>query len=527
MSANSSKPRDAVPVIVLREDSSRLGRYLKRLLPALFGSLFFHVAMVIFFVLFLWIQAAPGAPEVIESPVMPIFADQVEVRKESFEVVEVGPNLTEPGSEINNPSELIDLITVPGLSNPNEKPGLPGGDPIQQPHNIPALRGFGNGPGGAMDNLMGPGGNPIDLPGGGILGPAGLPMDKSFRGRTSATREFSPLEGRGTTASEAAVTKGLRWLVRQQLTDGRWTLGNAADANPVAATALGLLPFLAAGKTHKADSKNPYDKNILKGIQFLKRSQDPKTGFFGGSMYSHGLATIAMCEAYGLSQDPALRRSAQAGINAIVNSQHDGNGGWSYGNNKTDPHRDLSISGWQIMALKSGQMAGLVVPVVSIERAKTFLKITCNADDGHGYTPGAGSTPRMTAVGLLCRQYIENWGPSNPQLIRAIKGYLRTNPPDRQDVYYYYYATQVMHHFGGDEWRDWNEKMREYLIKKQDTKGANEGSWSPEGDPWGGSGGRMMVTCLNILTLEVYYRYLPLYSREAGYSMDKAVQKAL
>src|SRR5438552_6484765 len=134
----------------------------------------------------------------------------------------------------------------------------------------------------------------------------------------------------------------------------------------------------------------------------------------------------------------------------------------------------------------------------------------------------------MTAVGLLCRQYLENWGPSHPRMIKAINGIIQKNPPDRQDVYYYYYATQVMHHFGGESWRDWNDKMREYLIRKQDNaKGTNEGSWSPEGDPWGGSGGRMMITCLNLLTLEVYYRYLPLYYRDAGYGKDAAVQKAL
>src|SRR6516162_2177465 len=168
-------------------------------------------------------------------------------------------------------------------------------------------------------------------------------------------------------------------------------------------------------------------------------------------------------------------------------------------------------------------MAGLVVPEITVKRSKTFLNNCCKSDDGYGYTAASGSSARMTAVGLLCRQYMENWGPSNPQMIKAIKTFIKTNPPDRQDVYYYYYATQVMHHFGGEPWRDWNEKMREYLIKNQDTtKGSNEGSWSPEGDPWAGSGGRLMITSLNLLTLEVYYRYLPLYYRDAGYGKDNS-----
>src|ERR1043166_5829237 len=134
----------------------------------------------------------------------------------------------------------------------------------------------------------------------------------------------------------------------------------------------------------------------------------------------------------------------------------------------------MSISGWQIMALKSAQMSNLVVPSVAVERSKMFLRNCCQDNDqGYGYTAGSGSSYRMTAVGLLCRQYMENWGPSNPNMIKAIKNHIKTHSPDIKDVYYYYYATQVMHHFGGDDWRDWNEKMRENLIKSQDTaKGA-------------------------------------------------------
>ena len=111
---------------------------------------------------------------------------------------------------------------------------------------------------------------------------------------------------------------------------------------------------------------------------------------------------------------------------------------------------------------------------------------------------------------------------------KSIDKHIKTNPPDRQDVYYYYYATQVMHHFGGEAWKTWNEKMREQLIAKQEKNQshANFGSWSPAGDQWGRAGGRLMITSLNLLTLEVYYRYLPLYYRDAGYKMDDAVKKA-
>jgi hypothetical protein len=528
MSANNSKPKQP-PVVVLREDPSNFGRYMLLMLPALLGSFIFHVALVaIFFLYVVAFQSGQEPTQTETTSTTTVTADQVEDKKETFTVVDVDPAAVEFDTDIQYNVTRIEDVSVPGAVDPNAPAGIEGGTKTPEMFNIPAPGGFGSsGQGGAIESLTGIGNsNAVGKEGG--YGPRGLPLDKTFAGRSGATREQSLREGGGTTASEAAVTRGLQWLIRQQATDGRWTLAGTNDPNPIAATAMGLLPFLAAGKTHKAADKNPYDKNIDKGLKLLMSQQNTKTGFFGGTMYSHGLATIAMCEAYGLSQDPTLRKSAQRGIDLIVSAQGETTGSWDYGPAKS-ARADMSVSGWQIMALKSGQMAGLNVPAVTITRVKGFLNTACNTgDDGYGYTPGSGSSPRMSAVGLLCRQYMENWGPSNLSMINGVKKHIKTTPPDVQDVYYYYYATQVIHHFGGSDWKDWNEKMRENLIRKQDVaKGANYGSWSPAGDPWGGSGGRLMITSLNLLTLEVYYRYLPLYYRDAGYAKDKVVQKSL
>lgn len=530
MSANNSKPKNANPVIVLREEPSDLGRHLLLLLPALLGSVIFHAALVVVFVIYVLLQKDPPEPEMVTAPPQAINAEPAEEKKETFTVVDVDPAAVEYDTDVQFANERIEKVSVPGANNPDEAIGIKGGDPTMTPFNIPNPGGYGTpGQGGAIESNS-PFGIATNAPGFSGGGIGGMALEKTFAGRSGSTRQNSLREGGGTKESEACVTQGLKWLIRQQLADGRWTLGNANDARPIAATAFGLLPFLAAGKTHKPAKDNPYDKAIDKGLNFLKRSQDQKTGFFGGNMYDHGLATIAMCEAYGLSQDPALRRSAQLGINLIVSAQ-DARGGWGY--NSTGGGADMSVSGWQIMALKSGQMAGLVVSENAIQKTKNFLRDGCSkADDGYPYNVANAnnnpSTYRMTAVGLLCRQYMENWGPSNPSMIKAIKNFIQTHPPTIQDVYYYYYATQVMHHFGGQDWRKWNDVMRETLIKKQDaTKGTNEGSWDPAGDPWGTHGGRLMITSLNLLTLEVYYRYLPLYYRDAGYGKDDAVKKAI
>lgn len=537
MSVNNHKPK-AAPVIVLQEQPSSFGRYLLLMIPSVIGSVVVHLVLIgIFFLIMLPAAFADRKEEVEVKEVQNVTADQPEEQKASFSTVDVDPAATEFDTDINYMVERIGEVSVPGSVNPNEAAGIHDGDKTAAPVNLPAPGGFGSkGQGGAMEALTGPG-NSMAVGEMGGYGPRGMPLQGTFYGRSGQTREYALREGGGTTASEAAVTRGLKWLVRQQMTDGRWMLNSpnlpdkdrSAESNDIAATALGLLPFLAAGKTHKPAKGNEYDKVVDKALKYLIRSQDSKTGYFGVSMYAHGLASIAMCEAYGLSQDPVLRRPAQNAINLLVNTQHE-NGGWRYGPRKTEDG-DLSVAGWQIMALKSGQMAGLDVPTIAISRTKNFLdNVVCNKnDEGYKYVVNSGSTPRMTAVGLLCRQYMENWGPSHPRMIKAINNHIKTNPPNRQDVYYYYYATQVMHHFGGEAWRDWNEKMREFLIEKQDKneKSAMFGSWSPQGDQWGRHGGRLMITSLNLLTLEVYYRYLPLYYRDAGYKMDDAVKKAL
>jgi hypothetical protein len=113
------------------------------------------------------------------------------------------------------------------------------------------------------------------------------------------------------------------------------------------------------------------------------------------------------------------------------------------------------------------------------------------------------------------------WNYKNPMLLAGVNT-LKAYPPGSQNsMYYYYYATQVMHHMGGEHWDTWNPKMRDSLIEKQDkgmdAKHAHQrGSWSPAGDVHGPQGGRVMQTSLSLLTLEVYYRHLPLYRRDLG-----------
>jgi hypothetical protein len=389
---------------------------------------------------------------------------------------------------------------------------------------------------------------------GGIYNPGG------FGGRSGATRVKMLQEGGGNQMSEKCVADGLKFLALHQAQDGRWTLNafnrHARTApypagktvpdnsqpgtnrkNDIAATAFALLPFLAAGQTPKSPRKSQqadYSKGIGAGLRWLISRQSKSgrdRGYYGGDMYAHGLATIAMCEAYGLTSDPLLKASAQMALNYIVYAQDPAGGGWRYSPRTAG---DTSVTGWQVMALKSGQMAGLSVPKLTLRKVERYLDSceTAGRDagslktggGGYGYMPGTPATPAMTAVGLLCRQYL-GVNPRNPGLLEGIKA-LKANPPGKTgNLYYEYYATQVMHHMGGENWQFWNlgpdgsgkGGIRDTLIAKQDK--GDTGNRQGQAGSWPGSehvGGRLGGTSLSLLTLEVYYRHLPLYRRDMG-----------
>jgi hypothetical protein len=230
--------------------------------------------------------------------------------------------------------------------------------------------------------------------------------------------------------------------------------------------------------------------------------------FQEGTMYGQGLAAIALCEAYALSKDELLHLPAQQAIDFIVQTQHF-RGGWRYFPGQPG---DTTVLGWQWMALKSGQMAGLNVPRETLQRAGQFLD-GVQSDDGSTYGYQGPEVERSpTAIGLLCRMY-SGWRRNDPRLVRGVAR-LAAWGPSYDDMYFNYYATQVLHHQEGPEWPAWNERLREHLIASQAKSGHEAGSWH-FADPHTSPGGRLCDTALALMVLEVYYRHLPLYGMKA------------
>ncbi len=282
---------------------------------------------------------------------------------------------------------------------------------------------------------------------------------------------------------------------------------------------MALLPFLGAGQTHK--SRGPYQQTIAKGLAWLIKQQRPDGDLSGGCeqpMYAQGLATIVLCEAYGMTRDEHVGIAARQAVGYIERAQNESTGGWRY---QPGDAGDTSVFGWQIMALKSAQLAGLPVNSIVFDNAQRWLHSVAKGEHLglYSYQPYQQVTPTMTAVGMLCRQYM-GLDPKDPGMLEG-KRSLMENLPDNtlgRNTYYWYYATLVMHNFQDADWDVWNRKMRRALIETQVHGGCAEGSWDPEKptpDTWGRNGGRLMTTSFSALILEVYYRHMPLFRTDS------------
>ena len=361
----------------------------------------------------------------------------------------------------------------------------------------------------------------------------GLPNDAEglhadhFVGRSSKAKAALLKRMGGTDASEAAVARGLIWLKNHQLPDGSWnfdhllhplcdcTMPGRLDNNPNAATAMALMAFLGAGQTHE---EGDYQTEVKQGLDFLiANGMRVEKGicFYGGlsgsqTYYTHGLVLIALSEASAMTGDPVLRPAITGAVEFLVATQEQG-GGWRYFPGQPG---DTSVVAWELMGLKSAQFCRIAVPQRVFTGIDRFIgSVSSHRGVYYAYTPDrkAFPTPSMTAAGLLCRMYLD-FDDNKGKLSAGIR-FLDEHGPEPEGMYYNYYATQVMHHWGGPEWDRWNNVMREFLIRTQVLEGHATGSWDVA-DRHGYAGGRLYMTSLALLTLEVYYRHLPLYQKD-------------
>ena len=343
----------------------------------------------------------------------------------------------------------------------------------------------------------------------------------AFAGRRGGTRGDSAKSRGASAASEAAVERGLAWLALHQAVDGSWQFdltgcrceGACRDPGTIdsstASTAIALLPFLGAGNTHV---DGPYQQTVSRGIYYLvsRMQKTPRGGdFCEGTMYGHGVTTLALAEALGMTDDALLVPYVRDAVRFIETAQDLHGGGWRYLPGQAG---DVTVTAWQVAALKSAAMAGVETPSPTIDGVRRFLdRVQTQKGAAYGYrTPAA--KPCTSAIGLLCRMYT-GWGSQHEALQRGVTNLAKPGPSPT-NIYQNFYLSQVLLQLDHPVWPRWNAKNRDQIVAQQARFGHEAGSWF-FADPDTAPGGRLAHTALAVLTLEVYYRLLPIYRAEA------------
>lgn len=347
--------------------------------------------------------------------------------------------------------------------------------------------------------------------------------------RISAQEEARPvLSGSYSDRDEvdAAIARGVAFLASKQREDGAIT-DRQYD------TTMSALAIMAMASTGVTPSRQtPHGLVSEKALDFvLSDGRQDQEGYYGnrdGSrMYGHGIIALMLTEMLGMgadaAQDSLIEARCQSAIDLILSAQREKKasqyrGGWRYTPNSNDA--DLSVSVWQLMALRSAKNDGLEVPSTAIDEAIEYLKrsytsrldargIPTEPTGGFSYLPdNRNATFAMTAAGLLAMQVC---GQYDSPLVEGSATWLEEHPPKWNERFFFYgtyYYAQGMHQRGGRQSKLAAELVQQLLLERQQ----GDGSWAAPGGEESGAG-KVYTTSMAILSLSVKYHYLPIYQR--------------
>ena len=310
---------------------------------------------------------------------------------------------------------------------------------------------------------------------------------------------------------DLALSRGLEYLAAHQQPDGSFETTGPKSA----ITGLCVMAFLGSGHI-PGDGR--YGPVVRRGLEYLLK-QFPDDGYVGrvdGSrMYGQGIITLALAEAYGVERDEArrnrIRACLQKSVEVIVAAQKikkgdEHAGGWRYEPQAADS--DLSLSGWNALALSACNNIGLSVNRQCITNATTYiLRCYKKNEKGFAYQPSSQISPAMTGVGVLTLYLLEQ--PDRPEIPEAARYLASTNLNDDTRFPYYtlYYVTQAAFRLGGDTWTKLWKASSDYLVAHQ----LEDGSW-PQSRTYE-EPGRMYATAMALLTLDAPNRLVPVQQR--------------
>ena len=295
--------------------------------------------------------------------------------------------------------------------------------------------------------------------------------------------------------TKAAVDKALDYLKTQQKRDGSW--GNTA------VTSFALLAFMANGHL---PNQGLYGPEVAKGVRNLlacARDDGYLVGPYGGNMYCHGMAAVALTQVFGMTGDEEVKKVLKRAIDLIVKTQN-GEGGWRYEPAPTGA--DISVTIMQVMALRGAKDSGLHVPDEVMKKAVAYIN-RCHEprSGGYRYQPySAGAGYARTAAGVcvlqLCGEY------EAKQIAGAVEFLVRQGDDYQHYWYGHYYAAHAFHQIGGKKWEEYYERMKRRLLATQKPTG----EWQERQEAHVGPN---YQTAIAVLILTVPADFLPIYQR--------------
>jgi hypothetical protein len=335
--------------------------------------------------------------------------------------------------------------------------------------------------------------------------------------------------GREREPFDDAVDRGLAYLAASQNRAGGWSpdfVAERGQKGDPAVTSLAVMAFLSAGHV---PGEGKYGPAVTRGVRFVLDSQQknglicrPDAGFT--EMYSHGICTLMLAEVAGMTDERTaeeLRGKLERAVKVILRAQRDTKsdaGGWRYRvvvqPDDPPPAADLSVTGWQLMALRAAHNLGCDVPQSAVAAAVEYVRRCHDPQAGaFTYTVGGNVTPACTGAGILALEMAGKEHHRAPESVRA-GAYLLQNPPDPDRPHFFYgvyYTAQAMFQLGDAQWTEYRPRLHGLLLKANPPR--PDGAWSGKGAD-DAQYGPAYATAMAILALTVEYRFLPIYQRE-------------
>ncbi len=329
--------------------------------------------------------------------------------------------------------------------------------------------------------------------------------------------------------------RSLDWLKARQLPDGSWA-GEGAAQSRTAMTGLALLAFLYHSETPASERYGP---TVQQAIRFLVEKDWDQDRFRNADAggYAHGIAALALCEAYRQTRIPAIKPVAESAVARIVRGQQ-ASGAFNYGLDASSSRRDTCLTAWMAQAMFTADRDGLQVPGldVAIRRAAAGIRLNYDARRRMFAYVSDASDPKRPLTGMLSTtatgvRTMQVLGEGRSRAARAGVESLRALPADfsrtdgirRHPLYARFFAANAFWEMGGRNWPQWGRELQTSYARAQQP----DGSWlAPENSTERGYG-PTYATAFSALTLSVFSRrVMPSYQKNSDLNDDRSALKS-